>query len=207
MTKALLIVDMQKDFMPDGALGVAGAEEIVPIINALIPRFSLVVASQDWHPPDHVSFAENHPGKNVGDVIRVKDTQQVLWPVHCVRATKGAEIIHELKKNGIASYFYKGTDKHIDGYSAFFDNARLKSTGLGDYLRSRGVVSIYIAGVATDYCVLYSTIDAIDLGFSVFVIKDACRAINLHAGDEDRAFAAMASKGATIVASFDLECG
>ena len=118
--------------------------------------------------------------------------------------TKGAEIIIELQKDDIACYFYKGTEKNIDGYSAFFDNARLKSTGLADYLRSRGVDAIYIAGVATEYCVLYSTIDALDLGFSVFVIRDACRGINLHPQDEEKALAAMAAKGATIVQSSDV---
>ncbi len=204
MAKALLIVDMQNDFMPGGALGIRNADEIITTINELIPRFSLVVVSQDWHPPDHVSFAKSHPGKHVGDVIRVKNKEQVLWPVHCVRATKGAEIIVELQKDAIVSYFYKGTEKNIDGYSAFFDNARLKSTGLADYLRSRGVDAIYIAGVATEYCVLFSTIDALDLGFSVFVIRDACRGINLHPQDEEKALAAMAAKGATIVQSSDV---
>lgn len=202
--RALLVVDMQNDFMPGGALSVPRADEIVEIINALIDRFPLVVASQDWHPLDHVSFAKNHPGKKVGDVISVKGQDQVLWPVHCVRETPGAEIIPELHKRAIESYFYKGTDKHIDGYSAFFDNARLKSTGLDRYLKSRGVHEIYIAGVATDYCVLYSTMDAIDLGFSVFVVSDACRAINLHPQDERQSFAAMAAKGATMVQSSDV---
>jgi nicotinamidase/pyrazinamidase len=204
MSKALLIVDMQNDFMPGGALGVPLADQLIPIINALIPKFPLVVASLDWHPADHVSFAENHPGKNRGDIVTVKGKDQVLWPVHCVRATKGAELIDRLRKASIASYFYKGTEKSIDGYSAFFDNAQLKSTGLGDYLRSRGINAIYIAGVSTDYCVLYSTIDAIDLGFSVFVVKDACRAINLHPDDEQNAWTAMAEKGAHIVPSSEI---
>jgi nicotinamidase/pyrazinamidase len=204
MLRALLIVDMQMDFMPDGALAVPHADQIISIINTLIPKFSLVVASQDWHPYDHVSFAENHPGKKVGDIVSVKGKTQVLWPVHCVRTTKGADLIEGLHKSAIASYFYKGTEKNIDGYSAFYDNARLKSTGLGDYLRSRGVNEIYIAGVATDYCVLYSTLDAIDLGFSVCVVKDACRAINLHPEDEKNALASMALKGARILTSSEI---
>lgn len=199
--KALLIVDLQNDFMPGGALGVPGADRIIPLINRLIPAFSLVVASQDWHPQDHVSFAVNHPGKKVGSVIQVKHQLQVLWPVHCVRMTQGAEIVGALHKEAIASLFYKGTDKDIDGYSAFFDNAHLKSTGLFDYLQSRGVDEIYIAGVATDYCVLYSTLDAIELGLSVVVIKDACRAINLHPGDEEKALHAMAARGAKLLSS------
>ncbi|HEY2811237.1 MAG TPA: bifunctional nicotinamidase/pyrazinamidase [Rhabdochlamydiaceae bacterium] len=204
MNKGLLIVDMQNDFMSKGALGVPGAEELIPLINQLVKKFSLVVASQDWHPLDHVSFAKNHPGKKVGDVISVKHQDQVLWPVHCVRQTKGAQLVTELHKESIACYFYKGTDTHIDGYSAFFDNAHVKSTGLGDYLKNRHIKEIFLAGVATDYCVLHSTLDAIELGFCVFVIADACRAINLHRGDEERAFVLMREKGAKIVNAYDV---
>lgn len=205
MDRALLIVDMQNDFMPGGALGIFNGDEIIPLINALIPDFPLVVVSQDWHPADHVSFAHSHPGKKVGDVITVKETKQILWPMHCIRASKGAELIDELDKEAIACNFYKGTEKNIDGYSAFFDNARLKSTGLADYLRSRGVNAIYIAGVATEYCVLYSTLDALDLGFTVFVIEDACRGINLRPGDAKKALEEMLSKGATMVRSSDVK--
>lgn len=202
--KALVVVDMQNDFMPGGALGVPSADEIVPMINALIPRFSLVVATKDWHPPDHVSFAANHPGKKVGDKIRIGDMDQILWPVHCVRNTDGADFVSSLETTNFASIFYKGTDKNIDSYSAFFDNARRKSTGLGDYLKSRNINEVYLAGLTTDYCVLYSTMDAIDLGFMVNVIVDACRPINLDPRDEQRALAAMAAKGAKIIKSSDL---
>ena len=199
--KALIIVDMQNDFMPGGALGVPVADQLVPIINALIPHFPLVVATQDWHPADHMSFALNHPGKKVGDIIKFNQIEQILWPVHCVRNTHGAELISTLDKGNIVNIFYKGTDKNIDSYSAFFDNARHKSTGLSDYLKSRGVNDVYFAGVATDYCVLYSSLDAIDLGFSAYVIADACRPINLNPHDEERAFAAMAAKGVKTVIS------
>ncbi len=202
--KALLIVDMQNDFMPGGALGVPAANEIIPVINALIPKFSLIVATQDWHPADHVSFADNHPGKKVGETVKTGDIDQILWPLHCVRSTHGAELASSLDKENFASFFYKGTDKNIDSYSAFFDNARRKSTGLGDYLKSRGVNDLYVAGVATDYCVLSTSLDAVDLGFNVYVIADACRAINLDPHDEERALAAMEAKGAKIVYSNDL---
>ncbi len=197
--KALIIVDMQNDFMPGGALGVPRAHEIIPLINTLIPKFSLVVATQDWHPTDHVSFAANHLGKKVGEIVKTGDIDQILWPVHCVRSTHGAELASSLDKENFASFFYKGTDKNIDSYSAFFDNARRKSTGLGDYLKSRGVNDVYVAGVATDYCVLFTSLDAVDLGFNVYVIADACRAINLDPRDEQRALAAMAARGAQIV--------
>jgi nicotinamidase/pyrazinamidase len=197
--KVLIVVDMQNDFMPGGALAVPLGDELIPIINALIPKFPLVVATQDWHPLDHVSFAANHLGKKIGDVVMAGDIEQVLWPVHCVRNTHGAEIAPLLDKEHFASFFYKGTDKNIDSYSAFFDNARRKSTGLGAYLKSRGVKNVYLVGVATDYCVLYSAMDAIDLGFNVCVIADACRPINLDSRDEQRSFEAMAAKGAKIV--------
>lgn len=197
--KALIIVDMQNDFMPGGALGVPGADKLIPIINALIPKFDCVIASQDWHPLDHVSFASNHPEKKPGDVIEVDGGSQVLWPVHCVQGTFGAELVDGLHKEKIVACFHKGTDKNIDSYSAFFDNARQKSTGLADDLKNRGVTDVYFVGVATEYCVLYSTLDAIDLGFSVHVIASACRPINLHPHDEELAFAGIAAKGGKIV--------
>jgi len=202
--KALIIVDMQNDFMPGGALGVPSADDLIPIINALISKFPLVVATQDWHPADHVSFASNHPGKKSGESMRVSDLDQILWPVHCVRNTHGAELASSINKDNFASLFFKGTDKNIDSYSAFFDNARRKSTGLGDFLKSRGVNEVYLAGVATDYCVLYSAMDAVDLGFTVYVVVDACRAINLNPKDEQHSFEAMAAKGVKVVMSNEL---
>jgi nicotinamidase/pyrazinamidase len=201
--KALVIVDMQNDFMPGGALGVSGADRLIPIINALIPNFPLVVASQDWHPSDHISFASIHPGAKPGDQIPVEGGMQVLWPDHCVRDTFGAKLVKGLNQSQIAAYFHKGTDQNIDSYSAFFDNARRKSTGLGDYLRERGVTDVYLVGVATDYCVLYSAFDAIDLGFQVHVIVDACRSINLDPKDEERALASIAAKGGEVISSWN----
>lgn len=201
MLKALVIVDMQNDFMPGGALGVSHADEIVPLINDLATRFPLSVATLDWHPENHCSFAANHPGKKPGDSVIVKGIEQILWPVHCVRSSLGAELVAALNKKSIAEYFYKGTDPWIDSYSAFFDNARLQSTGLGDYLKTRTVSEVFLVGVATDYCVLYSAFDAVDLGFNVVVISDACRSINLHSGDEKKAFEAMVAKGVKIQTS------
>ena len=202
--KAFIIVDMQNDFMPWGNFPVPKGDEIIPIINQLIAKFTLVLAAQDWHPPDHMSFAVNHAGKSPGDVIKVDDIEQILWPVHCVRDTYGSELITDLKKESIAAIFYKGTDRMVDSYSTFYDNARLKSTGLADYLTSRGVQELYIAGVATDYCVLYSALDALEHGFEVHVISDACRAINLNPGDEAKAFQLMQEKGAKIITSAEV---
>ena len=199
--KTLLLVDLQNDFMPGGPLAVPGGDQIIPIINQLIPKFPLVVASQDWHPANHLSFAVNHPGKKVGEVILLDDIEQILWPVHCVRDTNGAEFVANLNKKPIEKVFHKGTDERIDSYSAFFDNSRRKSTGLADFLRSSGVEELYIAGVATDYCVLYTVLDAIELGFKVCVITDACKAINLSPEDEDEAFMSMNEEGAILLTS------
>jgi nicotinamidase/pyrazinamidase len=204
MTKALLIVDMQNDFMPGGPLGVHQADEIVETINALMPCFPLVIATQDWHPKDHVSFADNHPGKKIGDRVVVNGLEQILWKRHCVRNTPGAELVSSLNREPIESIFYKGTDPLIDSYSSFFDNAKQRATGLEEYLKTRGIDEIYIAGVATDYCVLYSARDAVELGFKVFIILDACKGIDLEPGDIDRAIEEMRKKKCTIIFAKDI---
>lgn len=199
--RALLIVDLQNDFMPQGALGVPHADALIPLVNRLISHFSLVVATQDWHPADHCSFAANHPGKKVGETILIDGMEQILWPIHCVANTGGAAFAPGLNQEALTAVFHKGTDRRIDSYSAFFDNAHLKFTGLGDFLQSHGVDQVFIVGVATDYCVLYSALDAVELGFSVFVISDACRGIDLHPGDEKKAYIAMKAAGARILSS------
>lgn len=204
MKKALLLVDIQNDFMPGGALAVPRGDEIIPIINNLISQFSLVIATQDWHPSDHVSFADNHLGKKVGDHVQINGFDHLLWPRHCVCNTPGAELDKRLNKHQINTCFFKGTDKWIDSYSAFFDNAHLKSTGLGDYLKAQGVDELYIAGVATEYCVLHSALDARDLGLTVYVVVDACRSINLNPGDEQKALAALVAKGANVILSSEI---
>lgn len=185
--KALIIVDMQNDFMPGGPLGVPGADEIVSLINALMPRFDVVVAAQDWHPKDHVSFTVTHP--------------EALWPVHCVQKSFGAALVSGLDVSKVSRVIQKGTDREIDSYSTFFDNAHRKKTELADYLFSKGVDAIYLVGVATDYCVYYSALDALDLGFEVFVIQDACRGIDLKEGDIDRSLQILQEKGVHIVSS------
>lgn len=198
--KTLIITDVQHDFMPGGPLGVPGANEIVPMINRLIPRFDHVFATQDWHPAHHISFAQTH-GKKVGDIIQVNGVDQILWPVHCVQNTHGADFAKGLHKEKIQSIFHKGTDPKIDSYSAFFDNARKRATGLADRLRKLNLYDLYFVGVATDYCVLYSVLDALDLGFNVWLIRDACRAINLTPGDEESAIERMKERGAQIITS------
>lgn len=195
---ALLLVDLQNDFCPDGPLAVPEGDLVIPIANRLAEAFDLVVVTQDWHPADHGSFAANHPGKEPGELIQLGGLEQVLWPVHCVQNTPGAEFHPDLNLDRVARVFQKGTDPSVDSYSAFFDNARRGTTGLGDYLRSQSVRCVYISGLATDYCVAFSALDAVELGFETFVVEDACRGVNLDPGDVSRALADMRSLGIQI---------
>lgn len=176
--KALIIVDMQNDFLPGGSLAVVGGDQIVPVINAIQPKFDLVIATQDWHPKDHASFASNHSGKAIMDVIELDDRKQVLWPDHCVQGAKGAEFTTELNIDRIELIVRKGTDKRIDSYSAFFDNGRKKSTGLAGYLIERGVSHITVCGLAADFCVYYTAMDGLELGFQVDILLDGTAAID-----------------------------
>jgi len=202
--KALILVDLQNDFCPGGALAVKGGDQVIPVANELQKKFELVVATQDWHPKDHGSFALNHPGKKPGDKISLLGIEQVLWPNHCVQGSKGAELHPRLEKSKIARVIRKGTDATIDSYSTFFDNGHRKSTGLETYLKNKGVDEVTLAGLATDYCVKYSALDAVKLGFKTNVILDACRGIDLKAGDIDRAVEEMKAAGVKILRSADL---
>ena len=202
---ALLLIDVQNDFVPGGALAVPDGDAVVPVCNRLQAAFELVVATQDWHPPDHGSFAANHPGHKIGDVIDLNGLRQILWPRHCVQNTPGAAFVPALQVNKIARVFQKGTDPRIDSYSGFFDNGHLKATGLDDYLKSRGVSDVYLAGLATDYCVKFTAMDARSLGYATFLVRDACRGVNLSPGDADRAIDDMRRAGVTLVTSGTLQ--
>jgi nicotinamidase/pyrazinamidase len=197
--KALLAIDIQNDFCPGGALGVKGGDEVVPEINRFRGKFPLFVLTQDWHPANHASFAANHPGHEPGEVIDLDGLKQILWPVHCVAGSRGAEFHPDLERYGDEPVFHKGTDPRIDSYSAFYDNAHRKSTGLTDFLRDHGVREVFLCGLATDYCVLYSTLDALQEGFKVTVIQDACRAVELSPGDGEKAYQRMWAAGARLV--------
>ena len=199
--KALLLVDIQNDFTPGGALPVPEGDAVVPLANALQAHFDLVVATQDWHPRGHGSFAANHAGKKPGEVIDLNGLPQILWPVHCVENTPGAEFVRGLDLSRVARVFQKGTDPGIDSYSGFFDNGHRKATGLGDYLKHQGVAEVYIAGLATDYCVKFSALDARQAGFRTFLIEDACRGVNLRPGDVAQAVEEMRRAGVEVVAS------
>jgi nicotinamidase/pyrazinamidase len=201
MKAALVLVDLQRDFLPGGALPVPEGDRVVPLANRLARRFDLVVATQDWHPPDHVSFAVNHPGHSPGDVVTLGEIRQVLWPVHCVQFTLGASFAADLDAGRIVRIFAKGTQREVDSYSGFFDNLRRRSTGLCEYLKDRRVERLYLLGLATDYCVRATALDARSLGFETFLVADACRGVDLHPGDVQRALTEMQRAGVRLVQS------
>jgi nicotinamidase/pyrazinamidase len=201
MTRALVLVDIQNDFMPGGSLPVPRGDEVVPVVNALAGRFDLVVATEDWHPPDHESFASRHAGRSPGDVIDLHGVPQTLWPDHCVQGSLGVELVAGLDRARIARVFRKGTEPRVDSYSGFFDNGRRGDTGLDAFLRARGVREVWIAGVATDYCVKYTALDARALGYETMLVLDGCRGVGAHAGDVERAIAEMCAAGVRIRSS------
>jgi nicotinamidase/pyrazinamidase len=196
--KALLLIDIQNDFLPGGALAVKAGHEVVPVANRLMPQYELVVATQDFHPPDHRSFASQHAGRQVGDVIQLYGLDQVLWPSHCVQGTRGAQLAAALNRAGIHHVVQKGTDASIDSYSGFFDNARRKSTGLADLLRRHNVEELHVAGLATDYCVKATALDGVDLGFRVVLLTEGIRGVDLNRGDSARAIEEMRGAGVEI---------
>jgi nicotinamidase/pyrazinamidase len=190
--------------LPGGALAVPRGDEIILLANRLQRRFDVVLATQDWHPPDHGSFASNHPGEKPGDRIMLDGIEQILWPVHCVQNTHGAEFARSFNTKRIAHIFHKGIDPRIDSYSTFFDNAQRRSTGLAEYLKERSIQDLYLLGLALDYCVKYSALDARQLGLNTHVILDGCRGIELQRGDIDRALDEMKRVGAILLQSHDL---
>ena len=200
----LILVDLQNDFMPGGALAVPRGDEVVDIANRLCRRFGYVVASQDWHPRDHKSFASQHVGRTPGDVIDLNGVNQILWPDHCVQGSAGAAFHDCLDRTRVSAIFQKGTDGELDSYSTFFDNAHRRSTGLGEHLRDCGVSSVYLLGLATDYCVKFSALDAISLGLRTYVVREGCRGIDLSPGDIERAWDEMQAAGVTIVSERSL---
>jgi len=201
--RALVIIDMQNDFMPWGSLPVNGGDAIIPLINRLTDHFQHVYATMDWHPPDHVSFALNH-GKRPGEQLEIGHRKIALWPIHCVQGSLGAELVSPLKKEKIEKIFHKGIDPLDDSYGVFFDEEKKRSTGLYEYLKKKRIKELYFTGVATEYCVKYSVCSALELGFSATVILDACRGVHLKPGDEADAIKEMQAKGAAIVTSQNL---
>jgi nicotinamidase/pyrazinamidase len=195
--EALIVVDIQNDFCPGGLLAVADGDAIIPSVNALLDDFPVRVLTQDWHPANHLSFAANHPGAQPFSLTQMPYGPQVLWPVHCVQGTDGAAFHRELRTGPADLVIRKGFRPQIDSYSAFFENDHKTPTGLEGYLRNRGVTHLTLVGLATDFCVAYSAVDAARLGFSVTVLEGACRAIDLN-GSLAQARADMRAAGVTL---------
>lgn len=184
-TEALIVIDLQNDFCPGGALAVAGGDQITGGINALMEDFAAVILTQDWHPADHASFAANHPGAAPFSVTDMPYGPQVLWPTHCVIGSPGAALHRDLRTDSAQMVLRKGFRPGIDSYSAFFENDRSTPTGLEGYLDSRGITQLTLVGLATDFCVAYSALDAVRLGYKVSVRRDLCRAIDLNGSLEE----------------------
>lgn len=201
MTRALLLIDLQNDFMPGGTLAVPEGHKILPIIDKLLLQpYTRIIATQDSHPEGHCSFAATF-GKNIGDKLTLGGVEQILWPIHCLKGSPGADFAPGWHSDKVHTIIYKGSDKEIDSYSAFFDNGRRKATELESVLRKAQISTLIVAGVATDYCVKYSVLDALSLGFEVYVVTDACQAVNVHPGDDLKAFEEMRRAGAHLITS------
>lgn len=205
--KALILVDLQNDFCKNGALEVKNGDETISVANSLINKFSqennLILATKDWHPSSHKSFAINSNG-TIGEIGTLNGIPQVWWPVHCVENTKGSEFHPDLNKDLISTIIYKGTNPEIDSYSGFFDNGRLNETTLNSILKENKIDTLYILGLATDFCVKFTVLDALQLGYEVYLVEDGCRGVNLKADSSTKAIEEMKNCGATIVKSIDL---
>jgi nicotinamidase/pyrazinamidase len=198
--RALIVIDAQYGFMPGGGLPVAGGDAIVPVINRIAPRFANAVLTQDWHPADHISFATNHPGRQPFETIPLPYGPQVLWPTHCVQGTHDAALHSGLQAPHAQLVIRKGFHQRVDSYSAFMEADRRTTTGLAAYLQARGITQLVLCGLATDYCVAWSALDARAAGFEVTVVEDACRAIDLN-GSLAKAWADMAAAGVERIQS------
>lgn len=203
-TNALIVIDVQNGFCPNGNLAVTGGDQIIPIINQISTLFKNIIITQDWHPDHHISFAENHADKKPFEQIELSYGTQVLWPKHCVQGTHDAQLHPDLKLDHAQLIIRKGFHPEIDSYSAFLEADQTTSTGLEAYLKQRGIDTLYLVGLATDFCVAWSALDARRLGFNVYVIEDACRAIDLN-HSLDTAWQNMLSAGVHRINSTDIE--
>ena len=205
MKKALILVDIQNDFIQGGTLAVDRGDEVIEIANRAMKYFDNNIATQDWHPADHKSFSSQHKGKNPGEFIELNGLPQILWPDHCVMGTRGAEFAPGLDTGTITKIIRKGMNKEVDSYSGFFDNAHGHATGLEDYLRLQGINTLYIVGLATDYCVKYTALDARKLGFNTNLIIEGVRGVELEPGDCDAAIEEMKKAGVKVVSIDNLQ--
>lgn len=204
MKRALILVDIQNDFLPGGALAVPDGDKVIEIANKLGKAFDLVIKTQDWHPANHKSFAKNHD-LEIGTIVDLNGLSQFLWPVHCVQGSKGAEFSDALDSFENEVIFQKGGDIEVDSYSGFFDNGKRNATGLGDFLKEKNIEEVFVMGLATDYCVKFTTLDALDLGFKTHLIIDGCRGVNISLGDVDTAVNNMQNAGAILVQSSEMK--
>src|SRR6202048_2041423 len=202
--RTLILVDIQNDFLPGGALAGPRGNEVVPVGHRAAAGVKVVVPPQDWHPAGHGSFASTHPGRKPGELAELAGLPQVLWPDHCVQGSTGAAFAPGLEMNRVETIFRKGTDPRIDSYSGFFDNGHRKSTGLGDYLKGRGATAVYVLGLATDYCVKFTALDARRLGFREVLVDERSRGVELQPGDVARAVEEMRTAGVEVVRSTEV---
>jgi len=201
---ALLLVDVQNDFCPGGSLAVPEGDQIVPVVNRMMPGFAAVIATQDWHPRDHISFASSHPGHQPLDTITLPSGEQTLWPDHCVAGSVGADFHPHLETRSLSLILRKGTRRELDSYSAFLENDRTTATGLEHYLRGLGLMHLFVAGLATDVCVYYTVLDALRMGFAVYLVEDAARGIDLPTGSLRTRLKEMEAAGAVRTSSGSL---
>jgi nicotinamidase-related amidase len=201
---ALLLVDVQNDFCPGGGLAVPEGDQIVPVLNRIMPEFAVVIATQDWHPRDHISFASSHPGHQPFDTITLPSGEQTLWPDHCVAGSVGADFHPQLDTRSLSLILRKGTRRELDSYSAFLENDRATATGLEHYLRGLGLQHLFVAGLAADVCVYYTVLDALRLGFAVYLVEDAARGIDLPPGSLQNRLREMEAAGAVRTVSDSL---
>jgi nicotinamidase/pyrazinamidase len=199
--RVLIIIDVQNDFCPGGSLAVEDGDAVVAVINRILPLFAHAVATQDWHPADHVSFASRYPGRKPLDVVDAGGIEQVLWPEHCVQGTRGAELHPRLDARQVGLLLRKGRNRDLDSYSAFFENDHRTDTGLRHYLKGLGLREIVLCGLATDYCVLATALDARRIGLDVTLVGDACRGVDFPRGSVDKALGAMARAGVRVIES------
>ena len=194
---ALILIDIQNDFLPGGSLEVPNGDEIIDNVNSIMDNYNIVVATKDWHPRNHISFASNHKNKKVGQKIKINNLDQMLWPDHCIKDSKGSEFPEKLDSHKIHKIFYKGVDSNIDSYSGFYDNGKIRSTGLSNFLKKSNINQVDIVGLATDYCVKYSSIDAYSEGFKTKVLCCCVRGISVET--TETAFKEMKDMGISII--------